>query len=235
MAHGAAHRFKHTHLGIMRIDVTESKNAQALFAAAISAVDEPACLVGTGKAGAVLVFRIGDAYEFEARDGHARPEPRHEFVIDAAPGMFTATAEAQPFDVSTYVWANDRSPLNTPLMLLPPIHADMAQAAFDAVGVFLRENAGRFGPLVLPEDSMARLLRENAARKASGVVDETPEQKDERLVAAHPASKPSDGVHGLAVAQARARIAARKEAEREAKTQKQAERDKAKLKALLGT
>jgi len=231
MAHGTP-RFKHTHLGIVRIDVTESKNAQALIAAVVSVVDEPACLVGTGKAGAVLIFRIGDNYEFEPRDASTQHRASQEFVLDDKPGMFTATADAQPLDVSAYVWLNDRSPLNTPIYALPPIHADIVQAPFDALKTF---NGARLGPLVLPESPMERLLREHAERKASGVVDETPEQKDERLVAAHPASKPSDGVHGLAVAQARARIAARKEAEREAKAQKQAERDKAKLKALLGT
>jgi len=228
-------RFKHTHLGIVRIDVGDSKNSKALIAAAVAAADEPASLVGTGDTGAVLVFRIGDSYAFQARAGYQPPQAQHEFVLDAQAALFTATAEAAPFDVSAYFWANDRSPLNVPHCELPPSHEEIAQAAFDAVNVFLHENGGRLGPLVVPESPVEAAMRRAAERRAGmrRAAPETPEQADERLVAANPDLRQSDGVTGLRVAQARARIAARKEAEREENDRKEAERKKAKLRAAL--
>jgi hypothetical protein len=88
--------------------------------------------------------------------------------------------------------------------------------------------------LVLPESPVEVAMRRAAERRAAGIVDvpETEEQKDQRLVDANPHAQPSDGIHGLRVAQARARIAARKEIEREENARKEAERKKAKMKAL---
>src|SRR5258707_8215601 len=106
-------RFGHTHLGVIRIETSDAK----LIAAVVAAVDEPGCLVGTSKAGAVLVFRIGLSYDFGG------PQAAHEFDIGGKAGLFAT--DAQPLDVSAYAWLNERSPLNTPLMLLPPMHADI--------------------------------------------------------------------------------------------------------------
>jgi hypothetical protein len=228
MAHGGTPRWAHTHVAVVRLHVGESSQRAALIAAVVAAVDEPGALVGTGKDGAVLVFRIaGDRYAFEARDGYSPPAACHEFVLNEKSGLFAT--DASPLDVAAFVWKDDRSPLNTPVMLLPPIHVEIAQAAFDAVGVYLRENGGRFGPLVLPESQMEKMLREGRARIAAGPVDESPEAVDAALVAANPDLSQGDGHMGLAVHQARTRIAERKATERAAK---KAEREKTKLKEL---
>jgi hypothetical protein len=224
-------RYGHTHLGVIRIDTGESSQRAALIAAVVAAVDEPACLVGTSKASVVLVFRIGDSYEFQTRQGSGIPtQGAHEFVLDAKPGLFTATADAQPLDVAAYVWLNERSPLNTPHYALPPMHADISQSAFDAVGVFLRQNGGRFGPLALPETPLERIMREQAAR--GPVAEITPEEADERLVAANPNLRPTDGVQGLLVDAARKRIEGRKEAKTAEKKQQATTAAKAKMKEL---
>jgi hypothetical protein len=219
-------RFGHTHLGVIRIDANDSK----LIAAVVAAVDEPGCLVGTSKADAVLVFRIGLSYAFEVG---SPPQAAHEFVTaDAKAGLFRT--DTQALDVAAYTWLNERSPLNTPLMLLPPMHADISWSAFDALRTFVEANGGRFGP-VPPEGPIERMLRERAERRAAGVVDEpeeTDEEKDERLVAANPDLRPTDGIRGLHVDAARKRIEARKEAERATKKQQAAAAAKAKLKEL---
>jgi hypothetical protein len=83
---------------------------------------------------------------------------------------------------------------------------------------------------VLPEEPIQRIMREQAARPA---VVETPEQADERIVAANPDLRQSDGVQGRLVHQARARIAERKQEAHRAEMTQKAQRDKATLKALL--
>jgi hypothetical protein len=239
-AYGPKPRWAHTHLAVVSILTSESSQRAALIAAVVAAVEEPGALVGTGKDGAVLVFRItADSYAFEARDGCSPQQATHEFALAGKPGIFTATADALAFDPAAYVWSNERSPLNTPRWALPPMHPAVSQSALDALRTFVVANGGRFGP-VLPEGPIERMLRERAERKAAGVVDEpeeTPEEAearaDERLVAAAPDLRPSDGVHGLRVSQARARIANRKRPEQAAKTSVEAAGNKAKLKALL--
>jgi hypothetical protein len=214
-------RYGHQHLAVIRIDTSESK----LIDAVVAAVDEP-CLVGTNDAGAVLVFRVGPSY---AVGGSL--QAAEEFVTaDGKPGLFT-TADTSPLDVAAFTWRNERSPLNTPLMLLPPMYVDITQAASGAVGVFLRENGGRWGPAVLPESPMERLLREQAARGPA--VEITPEEADEKLVAANPNLRPTDGTLGIRVSQARARIADRKQEAQSAEKTQKAQRDKATLKGLL--
>jgi hypothetical protein len=217
-------RYSHQHLAVIQINTSDSK----LIAAVIAAVDEPGCLVGTSKAGAVLLFRAGPGYGFEVG---SPPQAAHEFVTsDGKAGLFTATAYAQPLDVAAYVWSNERTPLNTPLLLLPPMYVDIAQAAFDAVGVYLRQNGGRFGPLTLPESPLERIMREQAAR--GPVAEITPEEADERLVAAHPDLRPTDGIQGLHVDQARKRIEGRKAAANAEKKQQADAAAKANFKEL---
>jgi hypothetical protein len=223
-------RYGHQHLAIIRIDTSDAKLVDAVAAA----LDEP-CLVGANDAGAVLVFRIGDSgYGFEVG---SPPTAAHEFVTsDGKAGLFTATAYAQPLDVAAYVWRDERSPLNTHLMLLPPMHLDIAQAASGAVGDYLRDNGGRWGPLVLPEDPMQASIRRGRAIMAARAAispEEEAARADEALVARNPELRVSDGVQGRLVHQARQRIESRKAAERAEKEEKKRTADKAKLKALL--
>jgi hypothetical protein len=238
-AYGPKPRWAHTHLAVVSILTSESSQRAALIAAVVAAVDEPGCLVGTGKDGAVLVFRIsGDSYAFEPRYGYAPAQTEYEFMLDAKPGLFTTVGG--PLDVSAYVWSNERSPLSTPLMLLPPIHTDISQSALYALSDFVKANGGRFGA-EQPEGPIDRLVRERAERRAAGtLVDEpkeTPEEAearaDDALVKANPDLRPTDGTQGLRVSQARARIAKRKGPEHAAKTSVEAAGNKAKLKALL--
>ena len=86
-----------------------------------------------------------------------------EFVNGDAQARPVLRSDAQPLDVSAYVWSNERSPLNTPLLLLPPMFVDITQAAFGALTTYLQENGGRFGPLVIPETQMERMIREACA------------------------------------------------------------------------
>jgi hypothetical protein len=218
-------RYSHQHLGIIRVDTSDAK----LIDAVVTALDEPGALVGISKAGAVLVFRIGGAYGFEVG---TPPQAAHEFVTsDGKAGLFTATAHAQPLAHDAFTWKDGRSPLTVHVMLLPPMHLDVAQAAFDAVGVYLRQNGGRLGPLTLPETPMERMLREY--RERGPRVEMTPEEADEALVAAHPTARPTDGIHGAHVDVARKRIEGREAAKSAEKKQQADAAAKAKLKALL--
>lgn len=218
-------RYGHQHLAIIRIDTSESK----LVDAVVTALDEPGALVGANDAGAVLVFRIGDSgYGFEVG---TPPAAAHEFVTsDGKAGLFTATAHAQPLDVAAFTWRDERSPLNTHLMLLPHMHLEISQNAHAAVGAFLQKNGGRFGPLTLPETPMERMLREYRAR--GPVVEITPEEADEALVAANPDLRPTDGIQGLHVDQARKRIEGREAAKAAEKKQQADAATKARFKEI---
>jgi hypothetical protein len=217
-------RYGHQHLAVIQINTSDSK----LIAAVIAAVDEPGCLVGTSKAGAVLLFRAGPGYGFEVG---SPPQAAHEFVTsDGKAGLFTATAYAQSLDVTSWVWRDDRSPMNTHLMLLPPMYVDISQAAFDALGVYLRQTGGRLGPLTLPETPMERMLREYRAR--GPVVEITPEEADEALVVANPGLRPTDGILGLHVDAARKRIESREAAKAAEKKLQADAAAKAKFKEL---
>jgi hypothetical protein len=223
-------RWGHTHLGVIRIDTSDAK----LVDAVVTALDEPGALVGTKGTGAVFVFRIGDAYGFEVG---TPTQAAHEFVTsDGKAGLFTSSGSALTVDVAAFTWKDGRSPLTVHVMLLPPMHLDVAQAACGAVSEYLRENGGRFGP-VPPEDPTQRMLREWRARRAAGVVDETPEEaaarEDEALVVANPGLRPTDGIQGLHVDQARKRIEGREAAKSAEKKQQADAAAKAKLKALL--
>ena len=111
-------RYGHTHLGIIRIDTSDAK----LIDAVVAALDDEPCLVGANVAGAVLVFRMGPSYAVDSS-----PQAADEFVTaDGKPGLLTT--DAQAIDVAAYAWRHERSPLNTHLMLLPPMHADIVQA-----------------------------------------------------------------------------------------------------------
>jgi hypothetical protein len=223
-------RYSHQHLAVIQINTSDSK----LVDAVVATVDEPCALVGISKAGAVLVLRIGDSgYGFEIG---SPPTAAHEFVTsDGKAGLFTATAYAQPLDVAAYVWRDERSPLNTHVMMLPPMHLDIAQAASGAVGDYLRDNGGRWGPLVLPEDPMQASIRRGRALMAARA-ETTPEEAaaraDEALLATHPTLRPTDGIHGLHVDQARQRIEGRKAAKAAEKKQQADAAAKAKFKEL---
>jgi hypothetical protein len=222
-------RYRHSHLGIIRIATSDAK----LVDAVVTALDEPGALVGISKAGAVLVFRIGDAYGFEVG---SPPAAAHEFVTsDGKAGLFTATVYAEPLDVAAYVWRDERSPLNTHVMMLPPMHLDVAETAWDAVGVYLRENSGRWGPLVLPEDPMQASIRRGRAIMAARAAispEEAEARADEALVAANPDLRPTDGIQGLHVDAARKRIEGRKAAKAAEKKQQADAAAKVKFKEL---
>ncbi|HEX3912223.1 MAG TPA: hypothetical protein VHW71_01840 [Steroidobacteraceae bacterium] len=231
-------RWTHTHIAVVRIGISESPQCGALVAAVVAAVDEPGCLVGTGKDGAVLVFRIsGDSYAFEPRYGYAPAQTEYEFMLDAKPGLFTTVGG--PLDVAAYTWLNERSPANTPLMLLPPIHTDISQSALYTLSTFVRANGGRFGA-EQPETLVERVTRERAERRAAGILVDEPKETDEEaqaraddaLVAANPDLRPTDGSHALAVDAARKRIEGRKAAMRAEKEQKKAAASKAKMKEI---
>lgn len=235
---GPTPRWTHTHIAVVRIGASESPQRAALIAAVVAAVDEPGCLVGTGKDGAVLVFRIsGDGYAFEPRYGYASAQAEYEFMLDAKPGLFATVGG--PLDVAAYTWLNERSPLNTPLMMLPPIHTDISQSALYALSDFMKANGGRFGP-EQPEGPIERLMRERAERRAAGTLVDEPEETDEEaaaraddaLVKANPNLRPTDGIQGLRVDAARKRIEGRKEAERAEKERKKVAAGKAKMKEL---
>jgi hypothetical protein len=221
-------RYGHQHLAVIQINTSDAK----LIDAVVAALDDEPCLVGANDAGAVLVFRVGPSYAVDSS-----PQAADEFVTaDGKPGLLTT--DAQAIDVAAYAWRHERSPLSTHLMLLPPMHADIVQAASGVVSVYLRQNGGRFGPLTLPESPFERRVRENRARIAAGVVDETPTPEeaaalaDEALVAAHPDIRPTDGVHGLAVDAARKRIEGRKAEKIAEKKQQATVAAKAKMKEL---
>ena len=226
-------RYGHQHLAIIQINTSDAK----LVDAVVTALDEPGALVGANDAGAVLVFRIGDSgYGFEVG---TPPTAAHEFVTsDGKAGLFTATAHAEPLNTAAYEWRDGRSPMSVHAMLLPVMHLDVAQAACGAVEEYLRENGGRFGP-VPPETFSERVMRERAERKAAGIVDEPPEtpeeaqeRADDALVKAHPTLRPTDGIQGLHVDQARKRIEGRKAAKAAEKKQQADAAAKAKFKEL---
>jgi hypothetical protein len=234
-------RWRHTHLASIRLTV-DTKTAAALISAVFAAVsEEPGeILVGTSKTDVLLLFKLGSTYNVEVRDGWNTVQP---FVYQDAGGLFFATADAKvttvgyttvdtAFNVGDYVWRADRSPLNTRLNDLAPLYPDISQRAYDAVGAFLRENGGRWGPLAIPKNRLELLIEqsraERAARAAAGIVEEedTPESADAKLVAAHPDLRATDGPIGVLVHEARRRVDARKEAARlEKKRLAQEEKD----------
>jgi hypothetical protein len=223
--HLTLERHKHSHLACIRLTV-DTKAAAALISAVAAAVsDEPGTvLIGTNKTDALLVFRVG-AYNVEVRDGG---NTVHPFVNQDAAGLFFATADAEvgyprvstAFNPGDYAWRDSLSPLNTRLGDLAPLYPDVARRAYEAVGAYLRENSGRWGALVIPKTPFELRLEasraERAARAAAGIVEEedTPESADEKLVAANPDLRQTDGAYAGLVVAARARIAERKEAAR---------------------
>ena len=166
-------------------------------------------MVGTNDAGAVLVFRIGGAYGFEVS---TPPAAAHEFVSAGKAGLFTSTVNAEPLNTAAYEWRDGRSPLTVHVMLLPPIHVEIAETAFDALTTYLKENSGRLGPLTLPETPMDRMLREY--RERGPRVEMTPEEADKALVARNPDLRATDvacqGLHMDAARKAH-RITCRRE------------------------
>jgi hypothetical protein len=223
-------RWRHTHLSSVRLTVADTKAAATLISAIIAAVsDEPGeILIGTSKTDVVLLFKLGSTYNVEVSDGGKK---EHEFVFQDAPCLFIATARRATIATADYTW-KDGSPLTTRLNDLAPLYPNVSHRAYDAVSAFLRENGGRWGPLVIPKN-LGELHREKvwaeiAARKAAGIVAGDPQEiADEKLVAAHPDLRQTDGAHAGLVVAARARIAARKEAAREeARRLKQEEKAK---------
>ena len=210
-------RWRHTHLASIRLTVADTKAAAALISAVVAAVsDEPGeILIGTSKTDVVLLFKLGTTYNVEVSDGGKK---EHEFVFQDAPCLFIATARAT-IATADYTW-KDGSPLTTRLNDLAPLYPNVSRRAYDALGAILRESGGRWGPLVIPktpgELHQEKVWAEIAARKAAGIVAGDPQEvADEKLVAAHPNLRQTDGAHAGLVVAARARIAARKEAARE--------------------
>jgi hypothetical protein len=245
--HLTLERHRHTHIACIRLTV-DTKNASALISAVIAAVsDEPGeILVGTSKIDVLLLFKLGRTYNVEVRDGGST---EHQFVFRDAAGLFFATSDAEvgtfprvstAFDPTGYTWRDNLSPLNTRRDALAPLYPDVSKRAYDAVGAFLRENGGRWGPLVIPklpwELKLEQSRAERAARTAAGIVEEedTPESADEKLVAANPDLRQTDGAYAGLVVAARARIADRKATARaEAKRVEQEEKGaKARAKAM---
>lgn len=205
-------RWNHTHLGVISIDISDSKPARELIAAVVAAVEEPACLTGVSRTGPVLIFQIGGAYSYrvEPRDTeYGSPKAQHEFVFDGKPGALTISADSQLIDVAAFTWRNGRSPATVARSALPPIFADVSQRAFNAAGVFLRDHGHRWGPLVVPETDFEKRVREIAADRAAGIA-ENPIDEDEKIVAANPTLRMWDGTIGQIVSLARERLAARK-------------------------
>jgi hypothetical protein len=213
-------RWAHTHLAIIRIDAPKEFTAK-VFAAA----DEPAAIVGVSPTSAVMLFRVDDGGRYDASTyPFFRKEVRNEFVLDGKKQCFFAvTSAAQTIDVSAFTWLDGRSPSTTHRSQLPPLFLDSAPGLGGAIEALLKEAGGRWGPLEMPKTVMELRLEqsraERAAREAAGIVEEedTPESADEKLVAANPKLRATDGPIGVLVHEARRRVDARNEAKREEK------------------
>jgi hypothetical protein len=225
--HREGARYKGSHLAVVRLDMRDSKTAREFAAKVVAAIDEPGAAHGVGRNGIILVFKIGDSYNVEARQAQAE----HEFVFEGARCVFASTADAQTIDMGSYKW--ERSPLTVARDSLAPLYGSVAVAAYEAVEKLLPEYGGRFGPLVLPESFYDRAMRQQAEREAAGIANEVPADPDELLVAANPGISIWDGPIGQNVALARTRIAERKEAARKEQEQEQAAQKKSRLKALF--
>jgi hypothetical protein len=81
--------------------------------------------VGTGRAGALMLFKIGSTYSVEARAGFDPPQADHAFVHDGKPGALTVTA-GRLVAVSDYTWKDGHSPLTTRRDELPILFPDVS-------------------------------------------------------------------------------------------------------------
>jgi hypothetical protein len=227
-------RWDHARLGVIRIDIgSESKIAKD-FIAKVLAADciEPGALVGVGRTGAIVIFKVAGTLNAD-NYLHYRREAREEFVLSDKQCTFMATDTAQLIDLAAYgTWKDGRSPLTVHRDLLSPMFLDHSTAVLDAIKRLLPAAAGRMGMLVEPklpwELKLEQSRAERAARAAAGISEEedTPESADEKLVAAHPDLRATDGPIGVLVHEARRRVDARKSAERaEAKRLAQEEKD----------
>ena len=197
-------RWAHTHLAIIRVDAPKDFTSK-VFAVA----DEPAAIVGVSPTSAVMLFRVDDGGRYDASTyPYFRKEVRNEFVLDGKKQCF--------FAVTSTAQTTHRSQL-------PPLFLDSAPGLGGAIEALLKEAGGRWGPLEMPKTVMELRLEkaraERAAREAAGIVEEedTPESTDEKLVAANPKLRATDGPIGVLVHEARRRVDARNEATREEK------------------
>lgn len=198
-------RYAHEHCAVIRLDVGDSKAAKEFAAKVVAAIEEPAALVGVGRSGSVLLFRVGASYDVE----HAH-QAQHPFAFDGKQSAFVAAAAGQTLDVAAYQWKDGRSPLTVACAALPPLYSDISTRAYEALDGLLPAHGGRWGSVTEQEPVEVRVLRQFRERKAAGLVD-APVDEDARLVARHPMLRPTDGVLGQFVAAARQRLARRRE------------------------
>jgi hypothetical protein len=230
-------RWSHTHLAVIRIDAPKEFTSKVL-----AALDEPDAVVGVSPTSAVMLFRVDDGGRYDASTHpFFRKEESSKFVLDGKKEcLFTVTSTAQKLDVAAFTWRDGRSPSTTHRGQLPPLFLDVQHFVNAAIAAVLREVGGRFGALIVEKSPMELRLEkaraERAAREAAGIVEEedTPESADEKLVAAHPDLRATDGPIGVLVHEARCRVDARNAAAREetARRKQDAKEQKAREKAM---
>jgi hypothetical protein len=209
-------RWSFSHLAVLRIDAPKDFTNKVL-----SALDEPAAIVGVSSGSAVALFKVIDGGRYDmATYPHFRKDEREEFVLNGkTQGVFTVTSTPQTIDVAAFTWKDGRSPLTVRRDDLPQLFLDVQQRVYAELDRLLKEGGHRFGPLSAPETVLERMVRENAERRAAGIV-ETPVDEDEKLVAgADPNLRAGDGIFPMLVAEARKRLASRREAARAAAEQ----------------
>jgi hypothetical protein len=201
-------RWSATHLAVLRIDAPKEFTNKVL-----SALDEPAAIVGVSPTSTVALFKVIDGGRYDrATYEHFRKEQHEDFVLNGkTQGLFTVTSAAQTIDPAGFVWKDGRSPITTHRDQLPQLFRDTQERFYAELERLLKEGGHRTGPLVVPETAFEKSVREIAEKRAAGIV-ETPVDEDERTVAANPDLRPDDGIFGVIVSEARKRIAARKAA-----------------------
>jgi len=126
------YRYAHERLGVFVITAPKD------FAAKIvTALDEPAALVGVSSYLTVALFRF---------KSHIRA--RLEFIVAGRQGFILVNDGAAPVDVGAYSWAAGRSPLTVSYSQLPPLFEDHVESMTRAVTEF----GATLGSLPTPEE-----------------------------------------------------------------------------------
>jgi hypothetical protein len=214
-------RWDFSHLAVLRIDAPKEFTNKVL-----SALDEPAAIVGVSSTSTVALFKVIDGGRYDmATFPHFRKEEREEFVLNGkTQGLFTVTSIAQLIDVNSHAWRDGRSPLTVRRDDLPQLFRDTQERVYAELDRLLKEGGHRHGPLIVEktpfELSVEQAMHERAARAAAGIAEEDPQEAaDNQIVAGADVNlRAGDGIFPMLIAEARKRIAARLAARKAAAT-----------------